>query len=212
MKKTVPIWSDAFGFTQDDLLTQYEVAFYEAVEMIEAMAGKSLRQAFDAVFDIDWMHQMVVHLSAGERSLEAGRQRVLEAAVRQFGPVIMEHYEQAKQDVLESNFSKLCPSVDDRNQTIEKYERMGLVVEAECIGEFWVVRSAQNQVDCNNKDYGYRKALKSVSFHEPKFAFLEPYLDALNKFPNLFPTLTDEQMRAVLANTNPNICLELKDH
>lgn len=171
--KTIPAWADAFGFTRDDLLTQYEVAVYESVEMIEAMTEKSLRQAFDAVCDFDWMHNMVVHLSNGERSLEAANERILKAAVTQFGAVILKHLEQAKKDVLDSNFSKLCPNENERDQTIKKYEAMGLEVESELIGDFWVVRSAKSQVDANGKDYGYRKALKAVGFFEPKFEFLD---------------------------------------
>lgn len=173
MKKTIPIWSDAFGFTKDDLLTQYEVAVYEAVEMVEAMANKSLREAFDAVCDFNWMHNMVVHLSNGERSLEAANNRILKSAIKQFGPVILEYIEQAKEDVLNSNFSKLCLAEGERDQTIKKYESMGLEVESELIGDFWVVRSAKNQVDANGKDYGYRKALKAVGFFDPKFEFLK---------------------------------------
>lgn len=172
LKKTIPLWADAFGLTREDLLTQYEVAFYEAVEATEAMVEKSLKEAFDAVCDVHWMDGMIKHLSNGERTIEAGVNRVLDAAVKQFGPVITEHLEQAKQDVLDSNFSKLCLTEENLNATIAKYEAMGLEVESQNMGGFWVVRSAKNQVGSDGKDYGHRKALKSVSFHEPEFAFL----------------------------------------
>jgi metal-sulfur cluster biosynthetic enzyme len=173
MKKTIPMWAKAFGFNESDLTTQLEVAVYEAVEAIEAVEKMDIRQGFDAVCDFDWMNEMVKHLSDEGRSLEGANKRLLDAVDSRFGGVIRTHLHQAKYDVLESNFSKLCSTEDYLKETIEKYRNLGIETESEKIGGFWVVRSSKNQTDANNKDYGYRKALKSVEFFEPEFSFLK---------------------------------------
>lgn len=174
MSMSVKEWANAFGFTKEDLVTQYEVAVYELVEFCESMSDKDLREVFDAVADFHWMTQMVYILSNGERDLDVAMERVVATADKQFG-VISKYLSLASQDVLESNYSKLCSSKDALNKTISKYEAMGVLVESEKIGDYWVVRSAANQC-VDGKDYGYRKALKSVEFFEPKFSFIKDLL------------------------------------
>jgi hypothetical protein len=174
MEKTIPNWADACGLKQEDLLTQYEVAVFEACEIIEAIAEKDLVEVLDGISDLSWMSEMVQHLSNGERSLELAVRRVIAAAEKSFGSSIRENLQKSHEAVLKSNYSKFCTSKKQLEETIAKYQspNIGIDVEFERIGDVFVVRSAKNQTGHDNKDYGQRKILKSTGYFEPDYSFL----------------------------------------
>ena len=74
--------------------------------------------------------------------------------------------------IAESNFSKVCPSLDNLNKSMEYYRSLGIEVhsiEVEYGDESkkYAVISSKNQNDSDGKYYNENKFLKSIDFKEP---------------------------------------------
>lgn len=71
-----------------------------------------------------------------------------------------------------SNRSKFCKDPAELEATVKKYDALGVVTVVDGEYPFKRVKSAQDQVGNDGKNYPAKKMLKSVSFVEPKFVEL----------------------------------------
>jgi hypothetical protein len=72
-------------------------------------------------------------------------------------------------EVGSSNFSKLCTSLDEVYETIEKYQDLGIDVHSEGDLPAICIKSSCDQFDITGKFYPKGKFLKNVNWREPRF-------------------------------------------
>lgn len=174
--RTIPQWGQTAGLTTLDLLSQVEVAFSEAVELAIGLMERDPQEIMDGLVDIDWMVNITESLSldpmvgmyVGQFNLRPHLEQLIEKVQIHYPGLVEMYFEDFKQAVLESNFSKFCTTEEDAQASVAKYLEIGVTTFYVFVDGLYVIRSSADQTGTDGVVYGYNKILKGVDYVKPK--------------------------------------------
>lgn len=145
----------------------------EAKEFLDAYHEEDKTEQLDALGDMLFVAWGITHHLKLPEPMAASQMSILYVLDKMQLANPFATSQAVFEEVVRSNFSKFCKNQAEAEATVKHYdEQLGVNVVYDQIDDFFVIRSNQDQIGVDGKQYRKDKILKSIHFSEPDFSHI----------------------------------------